>query len=73
LYSAVGRRKLNIVRKTYSKATVCIKNPTWTGPESNLGLQGEWPTSNCISHDNPDVYINAIHAKSYLNILYFAL
>jgi hypothetical protein len=36
------------------------------------GPSGEWPPSNCISHDNPDVYSNAIHLKSYLNILYFA-
>jgi hypothetical protein len=37
-------------RKTCPSATLSIKNPTWTDPESNPGLRGERPATNRLSH-----------------------
>jgi hypothetical protein len=37
-------------RKTRPSATLSTTNPTWTDPGTNLGLCGERPVNNHLSH-----------------------
>jgi hypothetical protein len=37
-------------RQTCPSATLSTTNPTWTDPGTNLGLHGERPATNCLTH-----------------------
>jgi hypothetical protein len=43
------------VRKTCPSTMWSTANLTWTGPWSDLVLQGEWPTPNCLSHNTAQI------------------
>jgi hypothetical protein len=41
--------------KTCPIATLSTTNPTWTDPGSNLGLRGERPATNRLSHGTAEL------------------
>jgi hypothetical protein len=43
--------------KTYPSATLSTTNPTWTDQGSNLGISGERPATNRLSHGTAICYI----------------
>jgi hypothetical protein len=44
--------------KTCPSATLSTTHPTWTDPGFNLGLRGERPATNRLSHGTAISYLN---------------
>jgi hypothetical protein len=62
----IDRRNRSIRGKTCPSVTLSTANPTWTDPGSKLGLRGEKPATNRLSHGMSSYSLRLIQALTLL-------